>query len=156
MIHAGDREGLDQVVLEHGLLRPKHLPQRMLDLADEYDLARRGSGEPPELAEEAVIRSLGIGAAKGLGDVVAFRFLHIEANVIDALRDIEIEQLAWSVHTFGREHCDYVEGYAMLAEQANASDSLVEGAVARSGHAIAVMEPLGPVDADANADSRRL
>src|SRR5690242_2781639 len=143
MIHAGDRERLDQVVMERGLLRSKHLPQRMLDLADEYDLAGRGSGEPPELAEKAVIRSLGIGSTNGLGDVVAFRFLHIEANVIDALGDIEIEQLARSVHAFGREHADYVEGYPVLAQQANAPNSLVEGAAARSGHAIAVVEPLG-------------
>ena len=70
-IHAGDRKRLDQLIAERRLLGSDDLLQRLFDLAQECDLARRGRRKSPEFAQKPIIGSLDARLAKRLRDVVA-------------------------------------------------------------------------------------
>ena len=65
-IHADNREGLDQLVVERRALRSDHLPYRVLNFADESNLAGSTSRQPPEFVQKPVVCRLYTSILKGL------------------------------------------------------------------------------------------
>src|SRR5579863_4216760 len=84
--------------------------------------------------------------------MIAFGFLDVEANALDALLDVELEHLARRRHTGGGQHRDHVKIHSVLAQQPDAGDGLVEGAASRSSAAVEIMKVPRAIDADAEID----
>jgi hypothetical protein len=82
-------------------------------------------------------------------------FLHVEGHGGDLLLLVEVEQVVGVERRFGRQDGDDVEGDLLLAQQADAAQHAVEGALAPAGAAVAVVEEGRAVHADAGMDMVR-
>src|SRR5271166_5406540 len=151
-IHAGDRKGLNQLVVERSVRGADNLLYCVLDFTNEGDLAGSGGGQSPEFAQKPIIGGLDPDFAERIGDMIPLGFLDIEAHLLDPLLDIEIEHLTGCGHTGCRQHRDHVKRNLMPAQQSDAGDSPVEGAPARAGQPVAVVKMLRAVDADPDTD----
>ena len=86
--------------------------------------------------------------------MIALGFLDIEADLLDPFRDIEIEHLLRRGHAGRRQYRDHMERHLAPAQKPDAGDRPVEGAAARPGHSVAVVQMPGAIDADPEIDLR--
>ena len=91
-------ERLDLDVAGTHALRAEDTRQGVIDLANEPD-ASVGSRQMPELSQERLVALAQLGALEQVGDVVAFRFLDIEADMVDALGNVEGQHLLRHLQT---------------------------------------------------------
>ncbi len=87
-----------------------------------------------------------------VGDVLAFQFLDIEADVLDAFRYKELKHLVRGIEADTRQHRYGVEWDTPLAQPPDARKCLVERAAARTGHPLQVVQAPRAVDTDADID----
>ena len=84
--------------------------------------------------------------------MVALRLFDIEADLVDAGVDIEIQQCVRIIEAFFAQHGDDMEVDVVLAQQTNAVHRAVECASPMTGEPMRIMQVLRPVDADADPD----
>lgn len=70
-IHADDSERLNQLIGERYAFGADHLPNCMLDFADEFDPSGERGGQVPEFAQKAVVSGFDAAVCKGLRDMAA-------------------------------------------------------------------------------------
>src|SRR5262249_30060410 len=99
-VHAGDRERGRELVVDAGIAGTEDVALRVVDLEKKADLVGPPRRKAPELAEELVIGVIDAHLGKTLRTVVALALLDIEADVVDALGDIEIEHFLRSCEAF--------------------------------------------------------
>ena len=84
--------------------------------------------------------------------MLTFRFLDIEADILDAFGDIEIQELLRRLHALLRQHRDDVKRHALPLQHAKAGKGLIERAAAGTGQPMSVIESPWSIDTHTDAD----
>ena len=148
-VQHGQRLGLD--VAHRHAFGAEHPWQGEVDLAQEADAAAL-AGAVPESSQEGGIPPAQLGPVEQARHVVALGLLDIEADLVDALGKIELEQLFRLVEAGVRQDRNHMERHIVLAQAADAGDRLVECALAAAALAMKVMQFARPVEAHADTD----
>ena len=84
--------------------------------------------------------------------MVALGLLDVEADLVDAFGQVEVQELIGHRQAVARQHGDHVERHAVGPEASDTGQRLVERALAAARLAVPVMQRARPVDAHAHAD----
>src|SRR5580698_9961670 len=96
-----ERFGLD---IAHLIVAgPEDARQHAVDFANEADAAALAR-EVPEFLQEGFEMLARTCAREQSRDVLAFRFLYVETDVLDLLAEVELEHLGGGIETLFREH----------------------------------------------------
>ena len=107
------------------------------------------AGQFEEARQEAAEPLLGAAALQRRGRVRSLDLLDVEADRVDAVFLVEVEQLVGVVERVGGQHGDDEEGHALFAEQADASQHAIQRPLAAARAPLAVVQESRPVHADA-------
>src|SRR5262249_41427810 len=101
-------EGRDLFIADCELLRAQDTGQHLVDLSNEDHLVSP-TRLTPKSFEKIGEPSPKIHFSKELGLVIPFRLLHVEADVVDALHNVEIDQCVWIAEAILGKHGNHVE-----------------------------------------------
>ena len=86
------------------------------------------------------------------GAIDAFCFFHVEAHVVDALLQEELEDAVGVIEALLPQHADHMEGQSVAAQPANAPHRGGMAAQAGAGAAVGIVDKRGSVQAHPHAD----
>src|ERR1700724_1304628 len=84
--------------------------------------------------------------------MVAFDFLDVEGHVVDAILDVELEQIIGGRKRFACQDCDYVKRVIVVPEELHGAENLFACTAAAPIAAITVMQMRRPVEAHSDSD----
>ena len=150
-VDAEDRERTVELVLRHALVALNQ-GDHLIELPQNHRVAVLFT-QAPEGPQEIAVLGFHGHTLHGGGGVDPFLFLHVEADIIDAVVAEEAVHPLRLFHRIGGHHGNAVEGHLMAMQRLNAFHRHGVGAATVAEAPMGIVDVLRPIHADAHHDA---